>query len=226
MVAIGVNNEGYREILGCHLSESESGSGWNEFFHSLLERGLHGVDTIVSDDHLELVNAIGQNFTGCCWQRCQAHFIRNIMDVCPNSVKNELAPRLRDIFNATTEDTARNLMKSTQDEFQNRAPKSMDTLERGFDDTMSVMQLPLMYRKRLRTTNSVERMNQEIRRREKVIRIFPNDNSVIRLIGAILIEIDEGWTSGGRYLCMNGYWQHKAQQQKLSASVEEQPIAV
>ena len=220
MTATGIRADGYREILGCHLSDSETGLGWNEFFISMLDRGLHGVDVIVSDDHLGLVKAIGRNFIGCSWQRCQAHFTRNIMEVCPKSSKDELAPRLKDIFNASDEDTARMLMKDTLAEFQSKAPKSMDTLEYGFDDTMAIMQLPLLYRKRLRTTNTVERMNQEIRRREKVIRIFPNDASVIRLMGAVLLEIDERWTSGTRYFDMSSYWQHKEEQDMCSSNID------
>jgi transposase-like protein len=220
MTATGIRADGYREILGCHLSDSETGAGWNEFFISMLARGLHSVDIIVSDDHLGLVKAIGQNFIGCSWQRCQAHFTRNIMDVCPKSAKDVLAARLRDVFNASDEDTARRLMNATLAEFQGKASKSMDTLERGFDDTMAIMQLPQAYRKRLRTTNTVERMNEEIRRREKVIRIFPNDESVIRLMGAVLLEIDERWTSGNHYFNMSSYWQHKAEQELNTSIVD------
>lgn len=206
-LATGINREGYREILGLLIGDSESEAAWSEFFGRLKARGLGGVDLVVSDDHKGLVNAVRTHFQGASWQRCQTHFIRNLLDACPKAVKEEFHGRLRLVFDAPDLDTARHLKDDLVRDFTDRAPKAVERLEEGFDDAVAVMALPAKYRKRLRTTNGVERLNQEIRRRERVIRIFPNEESAQRLIGAVLMEIDEAWTTGHRYLDMAEYWE-------------------
>lgn len=217
LIATGVNREGYREILGLMLGDSESEASWSEFFGCLKERGLHGVDLVVSDDHKGLVRAVESHFQGATWQRCQTHFIRNILDACPKALQRELHGRLRLIFDAPDLTTARRLMDDVIQEYAQRAPKAVERLEAGFEDAMAVMALPERYRKRLRTTNGVERLNQEVRRRERVIRIFPNEESAIRLIGAVLMEIDEAWSTGHRYFDMAEYWEWKASMIKAVA---------
>lgn len=219
LLATGINREGYREILGLMLGDSESEATWSEFFGRLKTRGLKGVDLVVSDDHKGLVNAIETHFQGATWQRCQTHFIRNILDVCPKTLQGELHGRLRMIFDAPDMETARRLLNETIEAFGARAPKAVERLEAGFEDAMAVMALPERYRKRLRTTNGVERLNQEIRRRERVIRIFPNEESALRLIGAVLVEIDEAWSSGSRYFDMADYWERKASTEKQRKEV-------
>ncbi|AER65755.1 transposase mutator type (plasmid) [Thermovirga lienii DSM 17291] len=219
LLATGINREGYREILGLMLGDSESEAAWSEFFGRLKERGLKGVDLVVSDDHKGLINAIETHFQGATWQRCQTHFIRNILDACPKSLQGDLHGRLRLIFDAPDMETARRLLNETIEAFGARAPKAVERLEAGFEDAMAVMALPGRYRKRLRTTNGVERLNQEIRRRERVIRIFPNEESAVRLIGAVLVEIDEVWTTGKRYFDMAEYWEWKANTEKQQKEV-------
>ncbi len=174
---------------------------------------------VVSDDHKGLINAIETHFQGATWQRCQTHFIRNILDACPKSLQGDLHGRLRLIFDAPDMETARRLLNETIEAFSARAPKAVERLEAGFEDAMAVMALPGRYRKRLRTTNVVERLNQEIRRRERVIRIFPNEESAVRLIGAVLVEIDEVWTTGKRYFDMAEYWEWKANTEKQQKEV-------
>lgn len=212
LMATGVNEKGYREILGIRIGNSESQDSWNNFFSWLKQRGLQGVDLVVSDQHSGLVNAIERQFQGCTWQRCQTHFIRNILDQTPKAVRDELLEDLRSILHAPNKETARFLLDQTLTKWEQKAPKAMEILEEGFEDAIAVLDLPKRYHKRLRTTNGVERLNQEIRRRERVIRIFPNRDSVIRLVGAVLIEIDENWTSGRRYLNMDEYWDWRKQQ--------------
>jgi len=219
LLAIGINRDGYREILGLMLGDSESEATWSELFEQLKARGLRGVDLVVSDDHKGLVKAIEMHFQGATWQRCQAHFIRNILDASPKALQGELHGRLRLIFDAPDMATARRLLDEAIDAFGARAPKACARLEVGFEDAMAVMALPARYRKRLRTTNSVERLNQEIRRRERVIRIFPNEESAFRLIGAVLVEIDEAWTIGHRYFDMADYWRWKANAEEQSKGV-------
>ena len=209
IIAVGINTEGYREVLGLMLGDSESEASWSEFFFWLKSRNLRGVDLIVSDNHKGLVKAIRQHFQGVSWQRCQTHFMRNILDTAPKSIEQELYPHLRAILDAPDINTARLLLKQTLEAFEKKAPKAMQVLEEGFDDATAVLVLPEKYRRRLRTTNGVERLNEEIRRRERVIRIFPNRESAIRLIGSLLMEIDDKWAAGKKYLDMDEYllWQ-------------------
>ena len=133
------------------------------------------------------------------------HFIRNILDATPKALKDDVYTRVRAILDAPDNETARLLLSQTIETYEDKAPKAMRILETGFDDATAVLVLPEKYRKRLRTTNSVERLNEEVRRRERVIRIFPNRESVIRLLGALLMEIDEKWASGRKYLDMSEY---------------------
>lgn len=217
LIATGVRADGYREILGFSVDERESTTSWGTFLRSLHARGLAGVDLVVSDDHAGLVAAIGKHFPGASWQRCQAHFTRNIIDACPKAQQGALAERLRALCNASDLETARELLRRLLDDYGSTAAKAMDTLEDGFEDAMAVMPLPAPIRTRLRTTNSVERLNEEVRRRERVIRIFPNTASVERLLGAVLQEHDEAWTSGKRYLDLTGYWQWRQAQETVRA---------
>ncbi|MBU5304695.1 IS256 family transposase [Eubacterium callanderi] len=221
MIAIGVNTKGYREILGLQLGDSESEASWNDFFSWLKGRGLRGVDLVVSDDHCGLVKAVKSQFQGVTWQRCQTHFMRNLLDATPKHLKEELYPHLRAILDAPDIDTARLLLNQTLETYEKKAPKVMKILESGFDDATAVIMIPEKYRRRLRTTNSVERLNEEIRRRERVIRIFPNRESVIRLLGTLLMELDDKWSSGRKYLDMGEYleWQETQKQARTYSKV-------
>jgi putative transposase len=219
-IGIGVNMDGNREVLGLMLGDSESEARWSEFFGWLKSRGLRGVDLVVSDDHGGLVRAIRKQFQGVTWQRCQTHFLRNILDATPKALQDEVYSQVRTILDAPDMDTARLLLNQVIEAFETKAPKAMAVLEGGFEDATAVLLLPQKYRKRLRTTNGLERLNEEIRRRERVIRIFPNRESALRLIGALLMEIDEKWASGKKYLDMNDYldWR-RAQAPQASSKV-------
>lgn len=212
LLAIGVNEDGYREILGLRVGDSESEASWSEYFDWLHRRGLHGVDLVVSDEHRGLVNAVQRYFQGVSWQRCQTHLTRNVLDACPKACRDELKGRLRLVFEAPNRDAARHAFDDIAGDFGQRAPKAVACLENGLEDALAVLALPEPYRRRLRTTNAVERLNQEIRRRERVIRIFPSVQSVIRLMGALLMEQDEDWSTGRKYLTMDAYWAFKAAQ--------------
>lgn len=218
MLAYGVNTEGYREVLGLMLGDSESEASWSEFFSWLKDRGLRGVELIVSDQHGGLVRAIRTHFQGVTWQRCQTHFMRNILDATPKQLQEELYPRVRAILDAPDLETARLLLQQTAETYEAKATKAISVLENGFDDATAVLLLPEKYRKRLRTTNGMERLNEEIRRRERVIRIFPNRESVIRLVGALLMEIDEKWASGKKYLDMAEYLEWRETQATKAVS--------
>src|SRR5260221_5643027 len=206
LVAMGVNEQGYREILGLQLGDSESERSWMAFFTWLKGRGLAGVDLVVSDHHGGLVNAVRVQFQGATWQRCQTHLSANVVDATPKALQHEVHGWLRALFDAPDAETARMLLAKFVADFEHRAPGAVATLEAGFDDATAVLCLPAPYRTRLRTTNGVERLNEEIRRRERVIRIFPNREAVVRLLGALLLEQDEAWTTGQRYFDMTTYW--------------------
>jgi putative transposase len=218
LLAIGINAAGYREILGLQIGDSESERTWMQFFTWLKGRGLSGVDLLVSDAHGGLVNAVRVQFQGATWQRCQTHLSANVVDAAPKALQEEIHRRLRAIFAAPDAETARTLLAKFVADFATTAPGAVATLERGFEDATAVLALPEAYRKRLRTTNLVERTNEEIRRRERVIRIFPNRASAIRLVGALLMEQDEAWTTGKRYFTMTAYWQWRAAQEQEAAS--------
>lgn len=206
-VAIGINRDGRKEILGFDVYDSEKSNKWKEFFENLKSRGLKDVDFITSDAHTGLVEAIKECFPGSTWQRCQVHFNRNILDKCPKRYVEGLASELSDLFNASTLSEARRVKESIIEEYQDVAAQAMEILDNGFEDSMAVMNLPRKYRKSLRTSNIIERENREIRRREKVIGIFPNTESVIRLVGAVLYDNHNDWSHSQRLFTMNEYYE-------------------
>lgn len=214
LIATGINIEGTREILGLTVGDTESEASWGAFFAHLKDRGLSGVDVVTSDQHSGLVKAVKQQFQGVTWQRCQTHFMRNLLDAAPKALRDELKQDVRRIFDAADTETARTLLNQTLERFQESASKAMVILEAGFDDATAVLELPEACRIRIRTTNNVERLNREIRRREKVIGIFPNRDSVIRLIGAVLMEIDENWSEQKRFIDMKPYLAWRKEKQK------------
>lgn len=206
LIAMGVNEEGYREVLGFTLWDSETHLGWKTFFEDLKKRGIGQVDYVISDAHTGLVKALQEVFVEAAWQRCQVQFMRNIMEVCPSKVKPQLLEDLRDLWSSKDPELARERFQEILVTYEALAPKSMEVLEAGFDDAIAVLHLPTKYRRRLRSTNSLERLNQEIRRRERVIRIFPSGESAIRLMGALLAQQSETWLSGRKWLDMAEYW--------------------
>jgi transposase-like protein len=205
LIAIGVNIKGYREVLGFWIGDSETYASWCDFFSWLKGRGLWGVDLVTSDHHGGLVKAVETQFQGVMWQRCQTHFTCNILDACPKQLQSELHSQLRVIWEAPDVETARQMLKKVTGSYGTRAPRAVNTLEEGFDDAVAVLNLPEQYRKRLRTTNGIERLNEEVRRRERVIRIFPNIESAERLLGALLMEKDEAWSTDRQYFDMRAY---------------------
>lgn len=215
-IALGINNTGHKEVIGFDVYDSEKAITWKEFFENLKSRGLRGVDIIISDAHAGLVDAIRECFPGSSWQRCQAHFTRNILDKCPKKYASGLASELRDLFNTSTIEEARRLKDNLINEYSDVASDSMVILDEGFEDSMTIMALPSKYRIPLRTSNIIERENRELRRREKVIQIFPNSESIIRLMGAILMDDHNDWSIGHRLFDMAQYYdQFTTIQQKL-----------
>lgn len=210
LLAIGINADGYREILGLEVAFGETGEAWQGFFRSLSRRGLRGVEFATSDAHEGLVDALERTFPGVVWQRCQAHFMRNILDATPEALREKMHEYLLRILQASTPQKARAAFEEAQRQLEGQADKALEKLEAGFEDATAVLVLPKKYRRRLRTTNMLERFNEEIRRRERVVRIFPNVAAAWRLIGALSCEQHEVWSTGRRYLNMDAFFAWKA----------------
>ena len=204
LVVSGIRSDGYREILGVRIGDTESFATWDETFRWLKGRGLKGVMFVISDQHGGLTEAAAKHFQGATWQRCQVHLMRNILGHSSPRIRPEVAQAAKRIFQAADRNEAERHLNEFVERFQKTAPRAVACLEEGFEDAMAVMALPEKYRKRLRSTNMQERLNEEIRRRERVIRIFPNDASALRLIGALLAEQNEIWQER-RYLDMDEF---------------------
>jgi len=217
LIASGINDKGFREILGLKLADSESEDSWLDMFSWLKDRGLKGVEFIVSDCHTGLKAAARKQFQGAIWQRCQVHLMRNVWAKANKKHREALTAGMRRIFGASCKEDARAAFRKLADELEGKADKSLETLENGLEDALAVMSLPEKYRKRLATTNMQERLNEEIRRREKVIRIFPNEESAMRLIGAMLAEKHEVWSTGRLYFDMTEFkeWQEERQKSQV-----------
>lgn len=193
LVISGIGADGYRQILGVRIGDTESVATWDETFRWLKQRGLKGGCFVISDAHGGLTEAIAKHFQGATWQRCQVHLMRNLLAHASTRVRADVAAAAKLVLQAPDMDEARRRLQTFAERFAKSAPKAVACLEAGFEDAMTVMALPEKYRRRLRTSNMQERLNEEVRRREKVIRIFPNDDSALRLIGALLAEQNERW---------------------------------
>lgn len=210
LLITAVNADGYREILGLRVADSESEASWLETFRWLKERGLAGVEIVISDDHQGLVAALRRAFQGVIWQRCQVHFMKNVLDATPARHQAAMHRGLERILEADDPETARAAFAGVAAELGEQADHALEFLESGLEDAIAVLPLPAKYRRRLRSTNPLERLIEEGRRRERVIRIFPNERSAWRLMGALFAEQHEEWIAGKRYFDMTEYWDWKA----------------
>ena len=199
MVAFAVHESGRREVIGIEIAESETEAGWAAFLRELVARGLEGVRLAVSDDHLGLKAAIAK-VIGCPWQRCTVHFIRNMHGHCKKGQRNMVAAALREVFNAEDLRDARERSASVIGRLAQTVPKVAALLEEAEEDLLAFYRFPPAHWSKLRSTNNIERVNKEIARRSDVVGIFPNDCSVIRLVGALLIEQNDEWLLTRGYL--------------------------
>lgn len=195
MVAYAVNSKGCREIIGFGVYPNESKETWTDFLQSLKNRGLKDVRIFLSDAHEGMKYAITQVFPETPWQRCQFHFTRNIIDKMPKKYVEGLKSELQDMFNSETISEAREKRDSIIADYMDIAESAMKCLDEGFEDAMTIMVLPKNLRKLFRTSNHIERLNRELKRRSKVIGIFPNAASLNRLMGSVLIELNDKCTS-------------------------------
>jgi putative transposase len=202
-VAIGITPDGRRTVLGVSVSDSEAEVHWREFFKSLLARGLYGVRYLVSDAHEGLKAARQACFAGVPWQRCQFHLMQNAMRYIPSeAMQEDVVADLRDVFDAPDRAEADRRLHCAVEKYADAAPKLVDWMETNVPESLTVFCLPARHRVRMRTSNMLERLNRELKRRTRVVSIFPNEASLLRLASAVLMEVDEGWMSGRKYLTM------------------------
>jgi putative transposase len=199
VVAYAVHESGVREVIGLDVGEVESGAFWVEFIRGLKQRGLDGVRLAVSDQHEGLKGAIAR-VLGCPWQRCTVHFLRDMVMHCRRDQRNLVAAALREVFNAEGRDQARERVGHVLERLATVAPKVCELLEQAEEDLIAFYSFPPEHWTKLRSTNPLERVNKEIGRRTDVVGIFPNDQAVIRLAGALLSEQNDEWLVQRRYL--------------------------
>jgi transposase-like protein len=203
LIAVGVAPDGHRVLLGVSVSLSEAEVHWREFLGSLQDRGLHGVKLIVSDDHSGLKAAREARFASVPWQRCQFHLQQNAGHYVPRiSMRSEVARDLRAIFDAPDREEADRRLKLAEQKYEKTAPKLAAWMAANVPEGLTVFTLPPEHRRRLRTSNLLERLNKEIKRRTRVATLFPNEAALLRLVSAVLMEISEEWETEKIYLRM------------------------
>ena len=201
LVAMAVNKNGDREILGFDIGTSEDGAIWGQFLESLVERGLKGVKLVISDSHMGLKKAISSVLTGASWQRCRVHFMRNILAQIPQKQKGLVSAIVRTIFMAESKQEAKEQLHYVVNQFEGKFPTAMEIVENAEEEILTYMDFPQKHWQQIYSTNVLERLNKEIRRRFDVVSIFPGRSSVIRLGGAVLMEQHDEWTvAEKRYL--------------------------
>lgn len=200
LVATGIDPTGERQVLGVSVSLSEHETHWKAFLKALKDRGLHGIQLVTSDDHEGLGAARRAVFGSVAWQRCQFHLQQNAGTYVPRqAMRSEVAADIRSIFNAADRKTAEELLQAAIQKYATSAPRLSAWLEENLSEGFAVFDFPLEHRRSIRTTNSLERINKEIRRRTRVVGIFPNHASCLRLVSAILMETSEDWQIGKHY---------------------------
>lgn len=198
LIAIGLNRSGRKEVLGFDVADAETAGTWLAFFESLRSRGLGGMRMFTSDAHEGLAAALQEVYPDVPWQRCQAHFARNISDKAPKRLRAGLRSELTEMFNCPTAAEARRRRDEIISDYSAVAPEAAECLDAGFDDAMTVMELPEPMRRCTRTSNYLERLNREVKRRSKVVGIFPSEGSAVRLLGALLMEENDRWAGMGK----------------------------
>jgi putative transposase len=203
LVVSGLRDDGFREILAVEVADTESEATYHELFRSLKARGLRGVELVVSDDHEGLKSAIARHFQGAAHQRCQVHYARNLLGMVAAKRRKELAAQLRGVFAAPNREVALRLASELADRWRGSHPALACHVEEHIEECLTCLTFPEDHRKRIRTTNGLERFNQELKRRTRVVRIFPNRGSCLRLVSALAVEQSEEWLTGRRYLDMS-----------------------
>jgi putative transposase len=217
LLAIGIGWDGRRSILAVELANRESRSSWREFLLGLRERGLSGVEFVVSDDHAGLRQAIVEVLSEAAWQRCYVHFLRNALDYVPRKVDDDCLRELRWLYDRRDLAEARRDLAAWLGKWQVTYPKLCSWVEEHIEETLTFYRLPRQHHKHLKSTNLLERLNEEIKRRTHVVRIFPNAASCLRLVRALAVEMHENWLEAHRYLNMDDLREHKKEALRMAA---------
>lgn len=203
LVVCGIDEQGRRDVLGCYVADSESESSWSEVLVDLKGRGLKGVELVVSDAHAGLRKALSRQLQGVAWQRCQVHLMRELLNRAAWQDRKELAADLRAIYASEEPEQCLAAAEAVAEKWEKKLPKMSKALREGVEDTLAVLAFPREHRRRLRTTNMIERQNREFRKRTRKVSIFPNEASCARLFGAMCLELSEKWQAEQkRYLNM------------------------
>jgi len=221
LVAKGVNQDGFQEFLDLEVVRSETEDYWRLFFEKLIERGLTGVKLVTSDAHQGLRKAIDRCFTGASWQYCQTHFSRTMLEKVAKSDRKRFHSDLKRLYEAEEMEEARILVQWMAEYWRESYSKLIEKLEDELEHVLACLHFPASHRKKIRTTNSLERFNREIKRRTRVVNIFPNEDSCLRLIAALMLEQHEEWLSGNRYLDMRTFSQAEKPSYSTNSLEEE-----
>jgi transposase-like protein len=209
LIAVGIDWDGRRQILGVEMANRESHSVWKTFLLGLRERGLSGVELVVADDHAGLRAAIREVLTEAAYQRCYVHFLRNALDHLPRKADDDCLQELRWLYDRRSVEEARHDLSAWIAKWEGRYPRLVAWAEETIEETLTFYRLPRQHHKHLKSTNMLERLNEEIRRRTYVVRIFPNAASCCRLVRALAVETHENWLEAHRYLNMEDLKEHK-----------------
>lgn len=217
-IAIGINQEGRRCVIAVEIANRESEASWKEFLGRLVERGLHGVEYIVSDDHAGLKKAIREVMTHAAWQRCYVHFLRNTSDHVPKTADPDCLQELRWLFGRRDLKEAQSDLATWLTKWGAKYPKLCNWVEENIEETFTFYRLPQAHHKHMKSTNMLERLNEEIKRRTNVVRIFPNVESCLRLVLSLAVETHENWIEATRYLNMDLLREHKKELLRAAAA--------
>jgi putative transposase len=217
LIAIGIDWDGRRQIVAVEMANRESRSSWKDFLLGLRRRGLTGVELVVADDHAGLRSAIREVLPEAAFQRCYVHFLRNALDHLPRKADDDCLQELRWLYDRRSIEEARQDLAAWIAKWGSRYPKLVNWVEETIEETLTFYRLPRQHHKHLKSTNMLERFNEEIRRRTYVVRIFPNSNACCRLIRALAVETHENWLEAHRYLNMNDLKEHKKTQLRQAA---------
>jgi putative transposase len=199
IIAVAVNTDGKREIVGLHIGPSEAETFWSTFLKSLVRRGLSGVKLVISDAHEGLKAAIRRVFSAS-WQRCRVHWMRNALSYVPKAQQSMAAAAMRQAFIQPDRAAASQALRHVADQLRDKCPKLGGFIDDSETDVLTHLDFPSQHRTRIHSTNSLERLNKEVKRRADVVGIFPNEGSIIRLIGAVLLEANDEWQTQNRYM--------------------------
>jgi transposase-like protein len=217
LIAVGIDWDGRRQVLAVEMANRESRSSWKDFLLGLKARGLKGVELAVSDDHAGLVKAIAETLPEATWQRCYVHFLRNALDYLPRKHGDDCLQELRWLYDRRDLAEVRADLAAWLAKWSGRYPRLTAWVEDNIEQTLTFFRLPTQHRKHLKSTNMLERLNEEIRRRTYVVRIFPNAESCLRLVRALTVETHENWMEANRYINMDDLREHKKAELRQAA---------